>query len=60
MTPENAIKVLVQVAEIAQKGGLLDLNNAATVINAIQVLLPKQEQAPQQEQGDVLKVEGKK
>ena len=43
MSQEQAIEVLVQVANLAQKGGLLQLQDAIVVANAIEVLTPKKE-----------------
>lgn len=44
MSQEQAIEVLVQVANLAQKGGLLQLQDAIVVANAIEVLTPKKEE----------------
>lgn len=44
MSQEQAIEVLVQVANLAQKGGLLQLQDAVVVANAIEVLTPKKEE----------------
>ena len=44
MTQEQAIEILVQVARLAQKGGLLSLEEASAVLNAIQAVTPKQEE----------------
>jgi hypothetical protein len=44
MSQEQAIEVLVQVANLAQKGGLLQLQDAVVVATAIEVLLPKEEE----------------
>ena len=43
MSQEQAIEVLVQVANLAQKGDLLQLQDAVVVANAIEVLTPKEE-----------------
>lgn len=43
MSQEQAIEVLVQVALLAQKGGLLQLQDAVLVAKAIEVLTPKEE-----------------
>jgi len=44
MTQEKAIEILVQVARLAQKGGLLSLEDANAVLAAIQVVTPKPEE----------------
>lgn len=44
MNKEQAIEVLVQVARIAQKGGLLSLEDANAVLAAIQAVTPKEEE----------------
>ena len=44
MTQEQAIEILVQVARLAQKGGLLHLEEASAVLNAIQAVTPKKEE----------------
>lgn len=44
MEQQQAIKILVQVANLAQKGGLLQLQDAVIVANAIEVLTPKEEE----------------
>ena len=41
MTQEQAIEILVQVARLAQKGGLLSLEDANAVLAAIQQVAPK-------------------
>ena len=38
MNKDNAIKILIQVAYIAQKAGALSLQDAAAVANAIAIL----------------------
>lgn len=43
MDQKQAIEILVQVANLAQKGGLLQLNDAVAVVQAINVLTPKDE-----------------
>lgn len=43
MNKENAIKILVTVANLAQKGGLLSLQDAVAVAQAVQVLTPEEE-----------------
>jgi hypothetical protein len=43
METKQAIEILVQVAHLAQKGGLLNLNDAVAVAQAINVLAPKEE-----------------
>ena len=44
MEQQQAIQILVQVAHLAQKGGLLQLQDAVVVANAIEVLTPKKEE----------------
>lgn len=44
MTNEQAIKILVEVAKLAQKGGLLTLEDANAVLMAIQTVQPKVEE----------------
>jgi hypothetical protein len=44
MENKQAIEILVQVANLAQKGGLLQLQDAVIVATAIEVLLPKEEE----------------
>jgi len=44
MEQAQAIEVLVQVAQMAQKGGLLSLKDATVVAQAVEVLTPKQEE----------------
>jgi hypothetical protein len=44
MSQEQAIEILVQVARLAQKGGLLHLEEASAVLAAIQQVAPKQEE----------------
>lgn len=43
METKQAIEILVAVAQLAQKGGLLQLQDAAVVLQAIEVLTPKEE-----------------
>ena len=48
MEKENSIKVLIQVAELSQKAGILNLKDAVVVSNAVDFLNnelnnPKQE-----------------
>ena len=43
MEQQQAIQILVEVANLAQKGGLLQLQDAVVVANAIEVLTPKEE-----------------
>lgn len=43
MENKQAIEILIQVAHLAQKGGLLQLNDAVAVAQAIDVLTPKEE-----------------
>lgn len=42
MENKQAIEILVQVAQLAQKGGLLQLQDAAIVLKAIELLMPKE------------------
>lgn len=44
METKQAIEILVQVAHLAQKGGLLQLQDAVVVAKAIEVLTPKEEE----------------
>ena len=44
MSQEQAIEILVQVARLAQKGGLLSLEDANAVLAAIQTVSPKKEE----------------
>lgn len=41
---EEAIKVLVQVAQLAQSKGLFSLEDAEVVLQAIKVVTPKQDE----------------
>ncbi len=43
METKKAIEILVQVAHLAQKGGLLQLADAVYVAQAIETLMPKKE-----------------
>ncbi len=43
MENSQAIEILIQVDHLAQKGGLLQLNDAVTVAQAIEALKPKEE-----------------
>lgn len=43
MEEKNAIAILVQVAEMAQKNGLFDLKGATAVYQAIEVLTKEKE-----------------
>lgn len=43
METNQAIEILVQVAHLAQKGGLLQLKEAVLVSQAIKALEPKEE-----------------
>jgi hypothetical protein len=43
MQTNQAIEILIQVAHLAQKGGLLQLQDAVAVAQAINVLTPKEE-----------------
>ena len=42
MEQQQAINVLIEVANLAQKGGLLQLQDAVVVAKAIEVLTPKE------------------
>jgi hypothetical protein len=44
METKQAIEILVQVAHLAQKGGLLQLADAVYVAQAIETLAPKEEE----------------
>lgn len=44
MDQKQAIEILVQVAHLAQKGGLLQLADAAAVVEAIKAVAPVEEQ----------------
>ena len=44
MTNEQAVQVLIQVAHLAQRGGVLQLNDAVAVAQAISVLAPAKEE----------------
>ena len=44
METNQAIEILVQVAHLAQKGGLLQLQDAVAVAQAINALTPKEEE----------------
>lgn len=44
METKQAIEILVQVAHLAQKGGLLQLQDAVAVAQAINVLAPKEDE----------------
>ena len=48
MEKDQAIDVLVQVALMAQKGGVLSLQDASTVLAAIETLRPAKNQNPQE------------
>jgi flagellar motor component MotA len=43
MTREEALKIFIEVAKIAQKGGLLALEDSVTILKAIEVLTEKKE-----------------
>ena len=45
MEQSQAIEILLQVAQLAQKGGLLSLQDATIVAKAVEVLTPKKEEA---------------
>ena len=44
METNQAIEILVQVAHLAQKGGLLRLKEAVLVLQAIELLTPNKEE----------------
>jgi len=44
METKQAIEILVQVAHLAQKGGLLQLADAAAVVEAIKAVAPKEDE----------------
>ena len=44
MEQQQAIQILVEVANLAQKGGLLQLQDAVMVAKAIEILTPKEEE----------------
>jgi hypothetical protein len=44
MKNEQSIEILIQVAHLAQKGGLLQLNDAVAVAQAISILKQKKEE----------------
>jgi len=44
METKQAIEILIQVAHLAQKGGLLQLADAVFVAQAIETLTPKTEE----------------
>lgn len=43
MDQKQAIEILVQVAHLAQKGGLLQLQDAVAVAQAIEIVAPKED-----------------
>jgi hypothetical protein len=43
MTREEAVKIFIEVAKIAQKGVLLALEDSVTILRAIEVLTDKKE-----------------
>ena len=43
MTKEDAVKIFIEVAKLAQKGGLLALEDSVTILKAIDVLTEKKE-----------------
>jgi len=59
MKETQAIDVLIQVALLAQKGGVLSLQDATTVLTAIETLRPssqnQQELAPKSEVNEGVK-----
>lgn len=44
METKQAIEILIQVAHLAQKSGLLQLSEAVVVAQAIETLTPKNEE----------------
>lgn len=44
MEQQQAIQILVEVANLAQKGGLLPLQDAVIVAKAIEILTTKEEE----------------
>ena len=44
MEQSQAIEILLQVAQMAQKGGLLSLQDATIVAKAVEILTPKKEE----------------
>lgn len=44
MDNKQAIDILIQVAHLAQKGGLLQLNDSVAVAQAISILKPLKEE----------------
>jgi len=44
MENQKAIEVLIQCAQLAQKGGLLSLQDAVIVAQAIETLTPKKDE----------------
>lgn len=50
MDEQKAVDVLIQVAELAQSRGVLSLDDAVLVRQAITVLTPKEEQAVEVEE----------
>jgi flagellar motor component MotA len=43
MTKEEAVKIFIEVAKLAQKGGLLALEDSVTILRAIEVLTEKKD-----------------
>jgi flagellar motor component MotA len=43
MTKEEAVKIFIEVAKLAQKGGLLALEDSVTILKAIEALTEKKE-----------------
>jgi hypothetical protein len=43
MTKEEAVKIFIEVAKLAQKGDLLALEDSVTILKAIEVLTEKKE-----------------
>jgi hypothetical protein len=43
MTKEEAVKIFIEVAKLAQKGGLLALGDSVTILKAIEVLTEKKD-----------------
>jgi flagellar motor component MotA len=43
MTKEEALKIFIEVAKLAQKGGLLALEDSVRILKAIEVLTEKKD-----------------
>lgn len=62
MNQEQAISVLLQVARVAQKNGILLLEEAEVVSQAVKLLTPKQEELAEEvaQEAETVKTKGKK